>query len=72
MSNFITDLLTPLTLLWNSEWESDKTKYKLFKICKHNNDDNDHQDNPALKNSDDETNLEVMTIVTTSHSQLDL
>ena len=46
-------------------------KYKLFKIHKHNNDDDDHKDNSDLKNSDDKTNSETVTIVTVSHSQLD-
>ena len=63
MSNSNADLLTPLTLLWNLEWESNKIKYKLFKICKHNDNDDDHKDNPGLKNSDDEANLETVTIV---------
>ena len=64
MSNSTTDLLTPLKLLWNSEWESDKTKYELFEICEHNNNDDDHKDNSDSENSGDETNSEAVTIVT--------
>ena len=71
MSNFTMNLLTPLTLLWNLEWESDKTKYELFKIHKHDNDDDDHKDNSDSENSDDEANSETVTIVTVSCGQLD-
>ena len=66
MSNSTSDLLTPLTLLWNSEWESDKIKYELFEICKHNDNDDVHKDNSDPEDSDDEANSEAMTIVTAS------
>ena len=72
MSNSTVNLLTSLTLLWNSEWESDKIKYKLFEICKHDDDDDDHKDNSDSENSSDEANSEAVTIVTVSHGQLDL
>ena len=71
MSNSIMNLLTPLTLLWISEWESDKIKYKLFEICKHDDDDDDHRDNSNSEDSGDEANSEAVTIVTASHNQLD-
>ena len=71
MSNSTVNLLTPLTLLWNLEWESDKIKYELFEIHKHNDNNDDYKDNPDPENSGDETNSEAMTIVTISHSQLD-
>ena len=71
MSNSTVNLLTPLTLLWNSEWESDKIKYELFEICKHDDDDDDHKDNSDSEDSDDEANLEAVTIVTASLDQLD-